>query len=462
MTTNNRHSSSFRDPSGFIFVDQGVVKRSISPLYFKQYNALKSAEFFKKLHHAGLLVKHEEISVSETEIVIQPQQISFFTYPYEWSFSMYKEAALLTLKIQKFALEHGFSLKDASAFNVTFHEGRMVFIDTLSFDFYEENSPWRAYKQFITHFFGPLLLAKYNGAESLKLMNSFMDGIPMKMLSAMLPYKTKLNPFLYSNIHLLAKYEDKHSEDYKGDSKVAQLSKKAQLNIVKGLYDFIKKMSLNEASEWGNYYDKTNYANDAFDQKAVIIDGWIKRLNAKLVIDVGGNDGTFVRKINQDIKQALVCDIDNNAVDANFIYLKQNKETFMLPFVLDVLNPSANIGFNNKERDSFLKRIKAFAPDVTMALAVIHHMTLSGNIPFEMSAEFFSSFSKHLIIEFPKRNDSWVQRLLNTKGEFKCHFDFYTLENFESSYLKYFEISEKQDIDNSERVMYVLKVKDAQ
>ncbi|MEH6538123.1 MAG: class I SAM-dependent methyltransferase [Psychroserpens sp.] len=460
MTNNNRHSSSFRDPSGFIFVDQGVLKRSISPLYFEQYHALKSSEFFKKLQNAGLLIDHKEISESDTEIIIEPEQIPFFTYPYEWSFSQFKVAALLTLKIQKFALENGFSLKDASAYNVTFHKGRMVFIDTLSFDFYEENSPWRAFKQFISHFFGPLLLAKYNGPESLKLMSTFIDGIPIKMLSSMLPFKTKLNPFLYTNIHLLAKYEEKHNEDYKGDSKVAQLSKKGQLNIVKGLYEYIKKMSLETTSEWGNYYDKINYATDAFDQKSQIIEGWVKQLETKTLIDIGGNDGTFVRKINHNLKQALVCDIDYNAVDINFKELKRRKETFMLPFVFDVLNPSADIGFNNKERESFLKRIKAYSPDVTMALAVIHHMTLSGNIPFEMSAEFFSSFSKHLIIEFPKRNDSWVQRLLNTKGEFKGHFDFYNIENFEGSYSKYFNILEKTPIKGSERVMYLLQSND--
>nr|WP_321224841.1 class I SAM-dependent methyltransferase [uncultured Psychroserpens sp.] len=457
MTSSSRHSSSFRDPSGFIFVDQGIIKRSISPLYFKQYNALKTTDFYKKLQHAGLLISHKELSVSKEEIIIEPEQVSFINYPYEWSFNQYKEAALLTLKIQKFALENGFSLKDASAFNVTFYKGKMIFIDTLSFDFYQDNSPWRAYKQFISHFFGPLLLAKYNGLESLKLMNSFIDGVPIKMVASMLPFKTKLNPFLYSNIHLLAKFEDKHNEDYKGNSKASSLSKKAQLNIIKGLYDFIKKMSIERSSEWGNYYDKTNYANDAFDQKASIIDGWINNLDAKTVIDVGGNDGTFVRKIKQELKEALVCDIDYNAVDANHKYVKQHKESYMLPFVFDVLNPSANIGFNNKERDSFLKRIEAYEPDVTMALAVIHHMTLSGNIPFEMSAEFFSKFSKHLIIEFPKRNDSWVQRLLNTKGEFKAHFDFYNINNFESSYSNYFQLIEKVSIDNSERVMYAYK-----
>ncbi|WP_298902667.1 class I SAM-dependent methyltransferase [uncultured Psychroserpens sp.] len=457
MTINNRHSSSFRDPSGFIFDDHGVIKRSISPLYFDQYRSLKDSHFLKKLQDAGLLINHKELSSSNTEIIIEPEQIPFFTYPFEWSFDMYKEAALLTLKIQKFALEHGFSLKDASSFNVTFHQGRMVFIDTLSFDFYQENTPWRAYKQFVSHFFGPLVLAKYCGAESLKFMNTFMEGIPVKMLSSMLPYKTKLNPFLYTNIHLLAKYEDKHNEDYKGKHKVGQLSKKAQLNIIRSLYDHIKKLSLNESSEWGDYYDKTNYAPKAFDQKSEIIDNWVQQLNAKTLIDIGGNDGTFVRKINQNLELTLVCDVDNNAVDANFRYTKKNNDASMLPFMFDVLNPSANIGFNNKERDSFLKRIISLSPDVTMALAVIHHMSLSGNIPFKMSAEFFANFSKHLIIEFPKRKDSWVQRLLATKGAFKGHFDFYTIEHFEDCYLKYFTLIEKKIIKDSQRVMYFFK-----
>ncbi|WP_033959014.1 nodulation protein NoeA [Psychroserpens jangbogonensis] len=459
MTTNIRHSSSFRDPSGYIFIDEGIVKRRIFPIYFKQYQALKKANIFETLSKAGLLIKHTEVSSSDTEIVIQPEQIPFITYPYEWSFNQYKEAALLTLKLQKYCLENDFSLKDATAFNVAFHNGKAVFVDTLSFDFYQDNSPWRAYKQFITHFLGPLVLAHFHGAQSLKLMSNFIDGIPIKMLSSMLPFKTKLNPFLYSNIHLLAKFEDKHNEDYKGEAKESKLSKKAQLNIITSLYDYIKKLSLKEHSEWGNYYDKTNYTDAAFTEKARIIDNWVTSLNAKSIIDVGGNDGTFVRQINHDFELALVCDIDNNSVDFNHKTLKSNKESNMLPFVLDVLNPSAAVGFENKERQSFIERIAKYAPDVTSALAVIHHMTLSGNVPFEMSAHFFASFSQNLIIEFPKREDSWVQRLLNTKGEFKAHFDFYTIENFENCYLSHFDLIEKRPIEGSHRVMFFLKVK---
>lgn len=457
MTINSRHSSSFRDPSGYVFIEKGIVFRRILPVYFNQYNALKNQGFFNKLFNSGLLIRHEEVLVTAEEIVIKPEQIPFITYPYEWSFYQFKEAALLTLKLQSYCLENGFSLKDASAFNVTFYKGKALFIDTLSIDFYQENTPWRAYKQFVMHFLGPLVLSKYQGTQCLKLMSSFIDGIPVKMLASMLPLKAKLNPFLYSNIHLLAKFENKHNEDYQGKTKIASLSKKDQLNIINSLYDYIKKLELNEQSEWGNYYNKINYTDAAFSHKSKIINVWAESLKVNKLIDVGGNDGTFVRQINYKIDQALVCDIDNNAVDLNYKTLKVNKEINMLPFVLDVLNPSSAIGFDNDERQSFLERIKTFVPDVTMALAVIHHMSLSGNIPFEMSAKFFASFSKYLIIEFPKREDSWVIRLLNSKGDFINHFDFYNVENFEKAYLDYFEIVEKVAIEKSERILYLLK-----
>ncbi|WP_299118706.1 class I SAM-dependent methyltransferase [uncultured Winogradskyella sp.] len=459
MQAKNAHSSSFRDPSGYIFVDNGEIKRTINPIYFNQYNALTKSGFYNNLFKNDLLIPHEEVSNSEQEIILKAEKIPFVTYPYEWSFNMYKEAALLTLKLQKYSLEKGFSLKDATAFNVTFHKGKAIFIDTLSFDFYLENSPWRAYKQFITHFFGPLLLAHYHGAQSLKLLSNFIDGIPVKMIRSMLPFKTKLSPILYSNIHLLAKLEDKHNEDYKGEAKEASLSKKGQLNIIQSLYDYIKKLELKEHSEWGNYYDKTNYTDDAFIKKSEIINTWINTIQPERLIDIGGNDGTFVRKLNSAVKTALVCDIDNNAVDFNHKTMKLNKEQNMLPFVLDVLNPSAAIGLNNKERDSFLDRIEAFAPEATLALAVIHHMSLSGNVPFSESAKFFSSFSKHLIIEFPKREDSWVQRLLNNKADFKDHFGFYNLDNFISAYSNEFEILEQKEIEGSKRVIFLLRKK---
>src|SRR5690606_28078846 len=161
----------------------------------------------------------------------------------------------------------------------------------------EEDTPWRAFKQFITHFLGPLLLAKYHGADMLRLMQNHIDGIPVKTLASLLPKRTKLNSIIYTNIHLLARLESKYQEDYRAESKMKMLYKKAQNNIIESLYDFIKKMKINQQTEWGDYYSKTNYNEQAFQQEAQWICQQITDLQPKTVIDVGGNDGTFARVI---------------------------------------------------------------------------------------------------------------------------------------------------------------------
>lgn len=452
--TDTTHEASFRDPSGYMFFDGEVLRRAINPIYFKQYNKLKESGFFKTLFSNEMLISHKETSVSSDQIIITPEVIPFITNPYEWSFEQYKHAALHTLKIHKYALSKGFILKDASAYNITFHKGKPIFIDTLSFDFYEEGTPWRAYKQFITHFLGPLVLAKYHGTEMLKMMQTHIDGIPVQLISSLLPTRTKFSSVLYTNIHLLAKMESKHSEDYKAETKIATLSKKSQENIIESLFDFIRKLSLNEKSEWGDYYDKTNYDKAAFEAKKQLVKAWVEPLAPKKLIDMGGNDGTFARTVIDTVPHIIVTDIDSNAVEHNYRQVQKNKETNMLPFVCDVLQPAPGIGFNNTERSSLLERLKDYAPDVTLALALIHHVTLSGNVPFEKSAEFFASYSENLIIEFPMREDSWVASLLVRKREFINHFDFYNETEFEKAYQKYFTLEKKQALEGTKRILY--------
>lgn len=455
-----RHSSSFRDPSGNIFLnDNNELFRKINPIYFKQYNALNDSGFYHKLIQNQFLIPHEEISRSENEIVIYPALIPFFTYPYEWSFSQYKHAALQTLKIQKLALDNGFSLKDATAFNITFFNSKPVLVDTLSFDFYEENQPWRAYKQFISHFLGPLVLAKYYGTEYLKSLRQNIEGFSIEDIAKILPFSSKLIPTIYTNIHLLAKYDKKYVGEKVKEVKSVSISKKSQLNIIESLYNFIKNLELNETSEWKDYYDVKNYNEESFQIKKEVLKKWVSKIEANKIVDFGGNDGTFSRILANKKLEFLVLDIDANAVDKNYTKVLMNKETSILPVVMDILNPSPAIGFENKERFSFLKRLTYYKPDISLVLALIHHITLTGNIPFEMSASFFSSFSPYLIIEFPDRKDSWVQFILESKHDFKSYFDDYTIENFERHYSKFYEVIEKIKISNTERTLFLLKRK---
>ena len=450
-----RNTSSFRDPSGYVFIEDNKVKRVINPIYFEQYKSLTDSGLYKTLFDKKYLIPHQEVSKSDSKISIEVSKIPFITYPYEWSFLQYKHAALLTLKIQKLCLENNFILKDASAFNITFHEGKPIFIDTLSFDFYKENNPWLAYKQFIMHFLGPLVLTKYFGQDHLKILSQNLEGISLQKLSQLLPFKSYFSPTIFTNVHLLAKYDKKYESDKKTVNN--NLSKVSQVKLLDGLYDFIANLSVNEKTEWDHYYNQINYNDVAYQFKKEVVKDWFLSIKGESLIDIGGNDGTFSRELKNVAKLIIVADVDPNAVEQNYKQVLKIKEKMILPIVANVLNPSANYGFNNGERFSFIDRVEDLHLDGCLALAVIHHITLSGNIPFSLSAQFFSKMAPNLLIEFPNRSDSWVQFLLDSKREFKNHFDFYKEENFEKEYSVYFEILNKQKIASSERILYSLK-----
>ena len=197
----------------------------------------------------------------------------------------------------------------------------------------------------------------------------------------------------------------------------------------------------------------------AFLNKKKLVKDWVLQLKTNSLIDIGGNDGTFARTVIKDVANILVTDIDSNAIDLCYNKVRENDEVNLLPFVCDILQPSAGIGFCNTERESLIKRLINFSPDVTLALALIHHLTLSGNVPFEKSAAFFALFSKNLIIEFPKREDSWVESLLIRKREFINHFDFYDQDNFETKFGIYFILIHKVRIEGTHRILYLYKKK---
>ena len=453
------HESSFRDPSGFVFTEGNRIKRDIYPLYFKQYEALTSGGVYRELIEKKLLIPHEEVYKDEEKITIRPERIPFVSYPYEWSFTQYKHAALLTLKIQKLCLEHNFTLKDASAFNVTYHKGRPFFIDTLSFDFYTEGSPWRAYKQFLSHFLAPLALAGYYGADFLKMMNRYIDGIPLEFAASLLPFKSRFNLALYTHIHLPAKYETKYKEKTDEEVTIKPLSKKAQLKIIDHLYGYIRKLKVSGKTEWEDYYNHTNYDKASFRLKATMVTSWISMLKPQTVVDIGGNNGLFSRKLIHRNSAVLVADSDTAAVDQNYRDSIKNEEDHIIPIVCDILNPSPAVGFNNTERASFLERLQSLKPDICLVLALIHHLTLSGNVPFDRSAAFFAAFCKYLLLEFPSEEDSQVQFLLQRKGDFKQHFDFYTTAAFEEAYTEHFYIIKQKAIENTHRTLYLLENK---
>ena len=178
MKNSNKETSSFRDPSGYIYYENNTVYRKINKHYFDKYDYLMTSGLYDELIKQNLLIEHEEVKRTDEYIIIKPVQLPFISYPYEWCFEQIKDASITTLKIQNISLKYNMTLKDATAYNIQFYQGKPIFIDTLSFDFYKEGEPWGAYVQFTRHFMAPLLLTTYVDENLNCLLRNYIDGIP--------------------------------------------------------------------------------------------------------------------------------------------------------------------------------------------------------------------------------------------------------------------------------------------
>ncbi|MCJ7513764.1 MAG: hypothetical protein MUO23_12440, partial [Anaerolineales bacterium] len=201
-----RLGASFRDPSGYLFERNGKLFRQVNRSYQADFDRLIASGLYAELTGVGLIIPHIESPAAPDEPglayrVIEPEPVPFISYPYEWSFGQLQTAALTTLSIQKRALSKGMSLKDSSAYNIQFHHGRPVLIDTLSFETYREGEPWDAYRQFCQHFLAPLALMAHTDIRLGQLLRVYIDGIPLDLASRLLPRKTRFSFSLLTHLH---------------------------------------------------------------------------------------------------------------------------------------------------------------------------------------------------------------------------------------------------------------------
>ena len=252
----------------------------------------------------------------------------FISYPYEWSFSQLKDAALLTLKIQKIALEHGMSLKDASAYNIQFVKGKPLLIDTLSFEKYAEGRPWVAYRQFCQHFLAPLALMARRDVRLNQLSRIFLDGIPLDLASRLLPVGTRFKFSLLSHIHLHARSQ-KHYQDKPVKTSERKLSRFSFLALIDSLESAVASLRWQpRGTEWAEYYDHTNYSDSAIDFKLKCVDDFLKALNPRHVWDIGANTGLFSRLASARHIPTVSLDIDPAAVEKNYRQCRQEGNLF--------------------------------------------------------------------------------------------------------------------------------------
>jgi hypothetical protein len=443
-----------------------VLYRQVNPAHQEHYDFLHSSGLYDELTRAGSLIPHEEVDPVSVGAdgaykVIRPEVADFISYPYEWSFSQLQDAALATLRIQKSALDKGMSLRDASAYNIQFHRGRAVLIDTLSFETLPEGKPWIAYRQFCQHFLTPLALMSYRDVRLSQLLRDHIDGIPLDLASRMLPTRARFRMPILLHVFLHARSQKKHSDTGSPDAspKKAPRSRPFTLQAFRGLIDSLERavtrMSLGRAdSHWVDYYAKAaHYSSTSADHKQELVANLIEEANPATVWDLGANTGLFSRIASARGSKTIAFEMDPACVEESYRRMRADGEQNLLPLVCDLTNPSPALGWANEERMTLEERGPA---DVLLALALIHHLAIANNVPLPRVAEYFASLGKRLIIEFVPKSDEKVRHLLSSREDI---FPNYTREGFEEAFRPVFETERIEEIKGSERVLYLMRTR---
>jgi hypothetical protein len=449
---------SFRDPSGFLFVEAGVLYRQINQSYREHYDRLVASGLFEALRRDGLLLSHQEESLSlargiEAYRIIRPEPVAFISYPYEWCFGQLKDAALLTLEVQRRALEHDLILKDASAYNVQFVRGRPVLIDTLSFEVYREGVPWVAYRQFCQHFLAPLALMAYRDVGLSQLLRIHIDGVPLELASLLLPRRTRWRLSLSLHLHMHARMQRKYSDrPEEAQSGRRRMGRQALVNFIENLRQTVAALQwAPRGTTWGEYYQGDSYDPAGLEDKRARVEDFIRKCAPATVWDLGANTGLHSRIASGQGADVVAWDVDPAAVELNYRQVVRDRETRLLPLVCDLTNPSPALGWANEERMSMRDRGPV---DLLMALALVHHLAIANNVPLRRIARLFSEMGRFLIIEFIPREDPKVRHLLASREDV---FTEYDRRGFESAFSEYYETLEAQAIRGSSRVLYLMR-----
>jgi ribosomal protein L11 methylase PrmA len=452
--------ASFRDPSGFVFRRDGILYRQVQQSAAADWEAMRSTGLMGRLIADGLLVEHEEVPLDEATgpgavAVIRPRLLDFISYPYEWSFSQFKEAALLTLEIQSRALDAGMRLKDASAYNVQLDGGRPILIDSLSFETAARTEPWPAYRQFCEHFLAPLALISYRDARCGLMLRDFIDGIPLELAVRLLPGRTRFNFGLASHLHVHAGAQRRAATaapatdgDRPAPRRVSETGQRALLDSLRRT---VEGLRWSPSGHWAEYATTTSYSQAGTASKASLVREMLDAVGGHSVWDLGANVGVYSAIAVEAGYRVIAWDSDAGSVEAHWRRVRGSDGPPVLPLIGDLANPSPSIGWALQERASFVDRANA---DALMALALVHHLAIGNNVPLPAVAALFARIAPHAIVEFVPKEDPMTRRLLASRRDI---FDGYTLEGFRAAFGDPFEIEREAPISDSPRTLFLLR-----
>jgi ribosomal protein L11 methylase PrmA len=426
-------------------VRDGAVYRALSRAGLQDWEALAATP----LAADERIVATEAVELDDLpELTGEPaagalrhERIPFVSYPYEWPFSMLKDAALLQLALGREALKHDLTLKDASAYNVQWRGAQPVFVDVGSFERLRPGEPWAGYRQFCMLFLYPLMLQAYRGVPYHAWLRGSIDGIAPAEARALLP---RLRRGVLSHVVLHARLEARYAatggREVKSELKRAGFGKELLDANLRKLEKLVRRLEYKPGrTAWTEYGATNTYTDEEAARKAEFVRAAAARRPGGLTWDLGCNDGTYARVAAEHADYVVAIDADHATVDG--LYRALREQANVLPLVMSVTDPSPDLGWRGRERGSLERR---GTPDLTLALALVHHVVITGNVPVVEFLDWLRTLDSALVIEFPDREDPMVQRLLSGKTE-TANPD-YDRESFERA------LGERFTVERTERL----------
>jgi SAM-dependent methyltransferase len=451
-----REPGSFRDWDSRIFYDGGRVLRALSEEGLADWVALSESKLFEEAVAEGKLVATSRVdgaSIAVAAAVLEHERIPFVSYPYEWTFAMLRDAALLQLELLRRALAEDLTLKDASSYNVQWRGARPVFIDVGSFERLRPGEPWAGYRQFCMLYLNPLVLQAHKGVDFRPWLRGSLAGITPVEARRLLSLRDLFRRGVLTNVALHARLERKHQDsgrDVKDELRGAGFRKELILANVRRLEKLVRGLEWQPGSSaWSGYRATTSYDEADAARKEAFVREVVHARDWNLVWDIGCNEGRYSRIAAENARYVVALDGDGAVVDRLYRALAAEGESTILPLVADVTDPSPALGWHGLERHTLEARGR---PELTLCLAVLHHVAIGGNVPVPEFLAWLAELGTAVVIEFPTRDDPRVASLLQRKKA-GAHPD-YDREPFERALAERFDVERAEQLSSGTRLLY--------
>jgi len=451
---------SFRDRTARVFYHDGHIFRGLSATALKEWQALSATGLYRRFAENGAIVTTRQREIGSLPFrldepwaaVLEHERLPFVSYPYEWSFEMLRDAALLQLDLVLAGLDEGIGLKDASAYNVQWKGATPVFVDIGSFYKRAEGEPWVGYRQFCQMFLYPLLLQAYRDVPFQAWMRGNIDGMDAEVCLNLLSARDYFRGGVLAHVYLQAKAQKAYNSttrDVRAELNKAGFDTRIIKTNAEGLRKLVASLEWKpKQSTWSDYLKCGHYEAADAEQKRQFVRDVVATRRWNMTWDIGCNVGVFSRIAAERSASVVAMDADHLAVDKLYRALKAEHVPNILPLVVNVTDPSPNLGWRNLERKRINERGR---PDLVLALALIHHVVIGGNIPLAEFVQWLRDLGGELVIEFVTRQDPMVATLLRNKDD---HYSDYTEESFERELSARFKIARRQPLGSGTRIMY--------